>query len=245
LVFLPFKDLSLSFSYSEGIRVPTVQELFALGPFGSNPGLLAMKSRNYEIGLKTRLSSWLEGSLALFYMPVKDEILFVVTDPVNFIGQNQNIDRTLRRGVEVSLKGRYQKLLDGFINYTITKATFETDILLFSGQVKKGDELPLVPRHRVGLGINYHPAADLTVSLFGNYVGRQFLLNDEPNRFRRLADYFVLGSRLSYQWKDLTGYVTVNNLTNKKYSTSGIRVGEPFLVPAPGLNVFAGLSYRY
>ncbi len=245
LVFVPLKDLSLSFSYSEGIRVPTVQELFALGPFGSNTSLLPMQSRNYEIGLKARLSNWLEGSLALFYMPVRDEILFIVTDPLSGIGKNDNIDRTLRRGVEVSLRGRYGKLVDSFLNYTVTKATFETDVLLPSGQVKKGDELPLVPRHRVGLGVNFHPVEDLTLSLLGNYVGRQFFLNDEPNRFKKLADYFVLGSRVSYRWKDLTGYVTVNNLTNRKYSTSGILFGEPFLVPAPGINLFAGLIYRY
>ena len=245
LVFLPFKDVSLSFSYSEGIRVPTVQELFALGPFGSNPSLIPMKSRNYEIGLKARLSSWLEGSLALFYMPVQDEILFVVTDPVSGIGKNNNIDRTLRRGIEISVKGHFGKLLEGFLNYTVTKAAFETDVLLPSGQVRKGDELPLVPRHRVGLGVNFHPVEDLTLSLLGNYVGRQFLLNDEANRFKKLADYFILGGRASYRWKALTGYVTVNNLTNRKYSTSGVMLSEPFLVPAPGINLFAGLIYRY
>jgi iron complex outermembrane receptor protein len=204
-----------------------------------------MTSRNFELGAKGKIANWLEASLALFYMPVKDEILFVVTDPVNFFGKNENISRTLRRGVELSLKGRYRKWLDGFLNYTVTKATFETDVLLASGQVKKGDELPMVPRHRVGLGINLHPVEDLTISLLGNYVGRQFFLNDEPNRFRKLEDYFVLGSRVSYRWKDLTGYLMVNNLTNQKYSTSGIKVAQPFLVPAPRINLFAGLIYRY
>ena len=62
------------------------------------------------------------------------------------------------------------------------KSTFETDVLLFSGQVRKGDELPLVPRHRVSVGINTYPLERLTLSLFGNYVGKQFMLGDEPNR---------------------------------------------------------------
>ncbi len=245
LVFTPIKDLSFSFNYSAGVRMPTVSEIFAQGPFVSNPDLVPMTSRNFELGAKGKIADWLEASLALFYMPVKDEILFVVTDPVNFFGKNENISRTLRRGVELSLKGRYRKWFDAFLNYTVTKATFETDVLLSSGQVKKGDELPMVPRHRVGLGINLHPVEDLTISLLGNYVGRQFFLNDEPNRFRKLEDYFVLGGRLSYRWKDLTGYLMVNNLTNQKYSTSGIKVAQPFLVPAPRINLFAGLIYRY
>jgi iron complex outermembrane receptor protein len=204
-----------------------------------------MKSRNFELGAKANLRDWLDGSLALFYTPVRDEILFVVTDPINFFGRNENIDKTLRRGMELSLKARYQKWLDAFVNYTVTKATFETDVLLFSGQVRKGDELPLVPRHRVGVGVNTYPLDGLTLSLFGQYVSDQFMLRDEPNEAKKVADYFILGSRIAYQWKQWTGYVNFNNLTDRKYSTSGILVNEPFRVPAPGFNVFAGLSFRY
>ncbi|MGZ8464593.1 MAG: TonB-dependent receptor [Candidatus Binatia bacterium] len=245
LVYTPVNNLSFSFSYSEGVRIPTVDELFAQGPFGSNPDLKAMTSRNFELGAKAQLQDWLDASLALFYTPVRDEILFVVTDPLLFFGRNENISRTLRRGIELSLKARYQKWLDGFINYTAMKATFETDVLLFSGQVRKGDDLPLVPRHRVGVGINTYPIEGLTVSLFGNYVGAQFMQSDEPNQAKKIADYFVLNSRIAYQWKQWTGYVNFNNLNNRKYSTSGILVNEPFRVPAPTFNVFAGLSFRY
>jgi outer membrane receptor protein involved in Fe transport len=245
LVYIPLKYLNFSFSYSEGIRVPTVDELFAQGPFGSNPDLNAMTSRNFELGAQANLTDWLDASLALFYTPVRDEILFVVTDPVNFFGRNENIDKTLRRGVELSLKARYRKWLDGFLNYTVTKATFETDVLLSSGQVHKGDELPLVPRHRVGVGVNTYPLDGLTLSLLGQYVSDQFMLRDEPNHAKKVADYFVLNARIAYQWKQLTGYVNFNNLTDRKYSTSGILVDEPFRVPAPSFNVFAGLSFRY
>lgn len=245
LVFVPFKDLSLFFSYSEGIRTPTVTEIFAQGPFGSNPNLVPMKSQNYEVGAKARVRDWLDAALTLFYTPVTDEILFVVTDPSTFTGRNENISRTLRRGIEASLKGRYGKWLEAFLNYTVTKATFDTDVLLFSGQVKKGDELPLVPRHRVGMGVNVQPIDKLTLSLFGNYVGSQFLLNDEPNMGKKLADYFVLGHHIAYEWEQWTAHVTVNNLTNRKYSTFGFLGTEPFFIPAPGINVFGGVTFRY
>ncbi len=249
ITFNPYENLGFYFSYSEGFRVPVADEFAAFGPppfftpFVVN--LKPVRSRNFEIGMRGRIDSWLEGSLAFFYMPVRDEIIFLVTDPSTFTGQNGNIDRTLRRGIEASLKARFEKLFDVFINYTVTKATFETDVQLFSGQVSKGDELPLVPRHRVSAGINVRPLEGLTVSLFGNYVSKRFLNNDEPNNARRLADYFVLGSRLAYQWKDWTGHVTVNNLTDKKYSTFGTLGAQPFRIPAPGINVFGGLSFRY
>jgi iron complex outermembrane recepter protein len=245
LVYTPVKDLSFSFTYSEGIRIPTVSELFAQGPFGSNPNLLPMTSRNFEIGARGRWADWLEATLALFYMPVRNEILFIVTDPVNFFGMNENISRTLRRGVEFSLKGRYQQWVDWFINYTATKATFDTDVLLFSGQVTKGDQLPLVPRHRVSPGINVHPLEGLTLSLFGLYVSSQFLLGDEPNQGKKLADYFVLNSRIAYEQKYWTAQLMFNNMTNQKYSTSGILTNQPFFVPAPRFNVFGGVTFRY
>jgi len=257
LVYTPMKELSFYFNYSEGIRVPTVQEIFALGPFGSNLNLQAMTSRNFELGVKTQPVSWLEGSLALFYMPVRDEIFFIATDPLDpFSGRNENIDKTLRKGIEATLKGRYGQWLDGFINYTFTRATFDADFFVPGINfldpprlVKKGDELPLVPRHRVGTGINVRPMEGLTVSLFGTYVGKQFQLRDEPNQAKKLADYFVLNSRIAYRWRQWTAHVAFNNLTNRKYSTSGILVGNPFnesfRVPAPGFNVFSGLSFRY
>ena len=245
LVYSPLNDLSFYFSYSEGIRMPTVNELFAQGQFGSNPNLRPMTSRNFEIGAKGRWADWLEGTLALFYMPVRDEILFVVTDPINFFGKNENVSRTLRKGVELSLRGRYKHWLDGFINYTATKATFETDVLLFSGEVTKGDELPLVPRHRVSTGLNVHPVDGLTFSLFGTYVSSQFLLGDEPNQGKKLGDYFVLNSRIAYQQKFWTVQLMLNNMTDRKYSTSGIITNQSFFVPAPGFNAFCGVTFRY
>jgi outer membrane receptor protein involved in Fe transport len=246
VVYTPFQELSLSFNYSQGVRMPTVSEIFAQGPFGSNPNLQPMTSQTFEVGAKAQPVSWLEGSVVYFYTPVKDEIFFTVTDPIFFTGLNNNIKRTLRQGVEVSAKSRWGKLLDGFFNYSYTKATFETDVLLFSGLARKGDELPLVPRHRVSAGINWHPRDGLTLSLIGNYVGKQFMLNDEPNNAQRLADYFLLNTRIAYTWKNWTAEIAVNNLTDHKYSTYGVLgATQPSLVPAPGINAVAGVSFRY
>lgn len=257
LVYTPVSDLSFYFNYSEGVRVPTVQEIFALGPFGSNLNLASMESRNFEAGLKSKPREWLEASLSLFYMPVRDEIMFIATDPLDpFSGRNENINKTLRQGVEVSLRLHAEKWIDGFVNYTLTKATFEENFFVpginFADpprRVRKGDELPLVPRHRIGTGVNLRPLEGLTLSLFGNYVGAQYQLRDEPNEAKKMADYVVLNSRIAYRWREWTAHLTLNNLTDRKYSTSGILVGTPFnesfRVPAPGFNAFGGLSYRY
>jgi len=72
-----------------------------------------------------------------------------------------------------------------------------------------------------------------------------FLLRDEPNHAKKVADYFVMNSRIAYQWQQATAYINFNNLANHKYSTSGVLVSQPFRVPAPGFNFLAGVSYRY
>jgi TonB-dependent siderophore receptor len=246
LVYTPTSGLSFSFNYSQGVRIPTVSEIFAQGPFSSNPNLKPMQSQTFEVGAKMQPVTWFESSLAYFYTPVRDEIFFTVTDPVFFTGLNNNIKKSLRQGVELSARSRWGKILDGFFNYSYTKATFETDVLLFSGLAKKGDELPLVPRHHASAGINWHAIDGVTLSLAGNYVGKQFLLNDEPNQAKRLADYFVLNARLAYRWQNWTAHVAVNNVTDRKYSTFGaLGANQPSFVPAPGINAFGGISYRY
>ena len=251
VVYNPLPNLGFYFNYSQGFRTPTVSEFPAFDPPNFAPviaDLDPVRSQNFEVGVRGRLAHWLDGSVVFFYTPVKDEILFVVIDPATFSGRNVNISDSLRRGVEITINGRYGKHLNGFLNYTYTKATFETDVLLFSGQVRKGDEFPLVPNHRVGLGVSFLPTKGLTVSLFGNYVGRQFLANDEPNDFKKLDDYFVLNGKVSYNWKNLTGYITGSNLTNNKFETFGIVGGfpaQPFLVPFPTTTVFAGIKFRY
>lgn len=257
LVYTPAQDLNFYFNYSEGMRVPTVQEIFALGPFGSNLNLKAMTSRNFEIGVNSKPWQWLEGSIALYYMPVRDEILFIATDPLDpFSGRNENVKRALRRGFEASLKVRPFTWIDGFVNYSVMKATFESDFFVPGinfidppRSVRKGNELPAVPRHRLGTGVNLRPFDGWTFSLLGNYVSNQYQLRDEPNRAKKVPDYFVLNSRIAYQWRQWSTQIMLNNLTNRKYSTSGILVGDPFnesfRVPAPAFNVFAGLSFRY
>ena len=251
IAYNPFPNLGFYFSYAEGFRTPTVAELPAFDPPLFTPAVATLdpvKSRNFEVGVRGKLPPWLDGSIAVFYTPVRDEILFVVTDPSTFSGRNVNISRSLRRGVELSLKARHNTMVDGFINYTYTKTTFETDVLLFSGQVKKGDQFPLVPNHRVGVGVNVHPIDNFTVSLFGDYVGSQYLSNDEPNNFYKLDEYYVLNGKMSYRWDNMTAYITGSNLTNNKFETFGIVGGfpaQPFLIPFPTTTFFAGLTYRF
>lgn len=251
------QDIGFYASYSEGFRPPSADEIAAMGPFSANFNLRPVKSQNYELGGRARLGGWLEGSAAFFHTTVQDEIFFVLTDPTLGIGQNINISRSSRRGFEISMKPRYRELVDGFVTYTFTEATFESEFVLpkppfpNQQQVKKGDEFPQVPNHRLSAGVNYHPSPHWTLSLSALYVGPQFLFGDESNTEAKLPDYLVFNTKLTYQQGNLTAFLMGNNIFDNRYETRGILGTNPatsaldrFLIPAPGIGIFVGVSYR-
>ncbi len=237
-------DVVVYFSYSEGFRTPTVNELFAFAPFSSNPDLEPATSRTFELGTRTRMGEHFDGTLALFQTDVKDEILFVPTGL--FTGLNENVDETRRRGIELTLRGQYDGVVDGFLNYSYIKATFETDALLISGLAREGNDIPLVPRNRLGLGINVYPIEGLTFSLTGLYVSEQFLSGDAANVIKPLDAYGVMNGRVSYRRGPLTLFLQGNNITDAEYEVWGIPSrGTRFLMPAPGANFLAGAVLEF
>jgi iron complex outermembrane receptor protein len=245
LTYTPVSVLTLYFNYGEGFRVPTTDELFALGVGSSNPDLSPVKSRTYELGLRARPFGWLETTLALFLTDVRDEIIFDPTIPP--FGRNVNAPESRRQGVELGVMLRPHAQVDILFNYTYTDARFRTEATLATGVVEPGDRVPLVPMHRANGTITYRPLPGLELSLNGQYVSRQVLLNDEANQNSfRVQDSFVLNGRASYTWKYLTGFIKINNLTDAQYETFGIlNGGQVFLMPAPGINVFGGVTIRF
>ena len=245
LTYTPVPVLTLYFNYGQGFRVPTTDELFAFGVGFSNPNLKPVKSQTFEGGLRARPLQWLETTLAYFLTDVQDEIVFDPTVPP--FGQNVNGPKSRRQGVEVGVKLRPHETVDILLNYTFTDARFTSQATLSTGVVEDGDRVPLVPMHKLGGTVTYRPLAGLEVSLDARYTSRQILLNDESNQNSfRVQDYFVLNARASYTWKNFTGFLKVNNLTNTDYETFGILSGgRVFLMPAPGINVLGGLTIRF
>lgn len=257
LTLLLLETVSLYYNYSEGFRVPTTQEMFTLTGL-PNLDLKPVRAKNHEIGLKTRLGSQAEGSVA-FYHNTSNDIFFSCIVCTAFDGQNRNADDVRRRGVETTLKAKWNEYLDAVFNYSYTEAEFRSPInLSLTKMVQRGDEFPLVPNHRMGFIINTHPIKDLTLSLTGLYVGSQVFLNDESNANPRLPGYYIMNIRVSYEQKVpgglLSGFFLVNNVTNNHYFTFGSIAQntitgngglERFVVPAPSVGFFGGVSYRF
>lgn len=259
VTYLLSPESSVYFSYSQGFRVPTSNELFALGPFGSNPDLQAVRANNFEVGLKTKLATWGDLAFALYQANVRDEIFFtcVICDFSFGDGQNRNVPKSRRRGIELTLQARPNDFFEGVLNYTYSEAQFRSSFNLgAANRVEVGDSFPLVPKHRLIVTGTVHPIKELRVSLSGLYLSTQFLQNDEGNTRERLPGYFALNGRVAYERSvpggRLSGFLQVNNMLDNEYFTSGIfatNVGtgqiEAFVVPAPTITIYGGLSYRF
>lgn len=262
MTYLLTADTSAFFSFSEGFRVPTIDELFSLVG-SSNPNLNPVRSRNYELGVRKRLGDKAEGTVALFRSDVRDEIFFTcnVCDPLSpaFDGLNRNIDKSRRQGIEATFKVHPIRSFDGLVNYTFTEAQFLSPFSVSATkQIVPGHSFPLVPKHRLSITGNYHPLPDWTLSLSGLYVSTQFFLNDETNAQPRLPGYFRMDARVAYERAvpggRLSVFFLVNNILDQKYFTQGIiatntltggGASERFVVPAPGIAFYGGLSYRF
>jgi len=263
------------FSYSEGFRAPAFLELTCADPAAPCVGIQAgvapdtgffslrpVKASNYELGFRARPAPWLEGSIAFFRTDVKDDIFSVAGSsfdrPITIFFQN--VGDTKREGIELGLRGVYERL-EGYLNYSYTRATFEGAVELASPrtpgqaqQVRMGDQLPLTPNHRINVGLRYRLHKWITLSLNLTYVGDQFSRGDEANTQPKLDDYIVVNAGIDVRRDRFAGFIKINNLFNNEYETFGTFApnaklpGDPierFLTPAPPINVLVGASYRF
>ena len=84
-----------------------------------------------------------------------------------------------------------------------------------------------------------------TIVLTGVYVGKRPFVSDFPNAFDDQKSYMVLNGKIGYQWKSLTAFLNIYNLTDKRYAEYGSVSSFPAekaFYPSPGTNVLAGLK---
>jgi len=257
------------FSYGLGFRPPSFLELTCAGPGAVCPGLQVgvapdpllqpVVARNYEIGAYARPWPWLDLDASIYRTNVENDIFSVA--PTGTVGVFfQNVGSTRRQGVELAARARWGRLLEGSFNYAFTQATFQEEIELAtplppgSQTVSAGSTMPLVPKHRINLGLAWHPWPWATVSAGAVYVSSQFLRGDPGDTQAPLPAYWVVNGGLSARWRGFEATVTLNNLLNNKYETFGTFApdarlpGAPvvrFVTPAPPINVVAGLRYSF
>ena len=260
--------LSLYANYSQSYRAPTAIELTCANPEApcpiptaivDDPPLDPVKGKTWETGLRWSPTPTLQATLALYRTDLKDDIVFRNDPASQILGFFQNVDATRRQGLEFLLRGQWS---GGrwFANYTLTDATFEDDIELFTfaneerlGLVKAGDRLPLVPAYRVNGGVEMEILPHWWLSFDGAYVDGQYLRGDETNEHTKLDSYFVGNAQLAYKTERFDIFVRFENLFDEEYESYGAlfentldETGvERFLGPGAPFGAFGGVRVRF
>jgi iron complex outermembrane receptor protein len=189
----------------------------------------------------------------LFRIDAEDEIHL---DPFTAGVGNTNLPPTRRQGVE--LDGRWQpaRALRVSAGYAYTEAEFVAGRLdgspfaIGTDMSIAGRTVPLVPRHKLNLGLRWEAAPRTELSALLTAVSEQVLDSDEPNTLdHRIPSYYVADLKLAqrFPWGRLSA--TVNNLFDERYYTYAVRSAftpDRYAVyPLPGrtLSLIAELRY--
>ena len=177
----------------------------------------------------------------LFRIDTDDEILYNPTGGSFGFGANENLDgKTRREGVEFAVSLQPVDWIRLYGSYTYMDASVQ------GGQYKDKD-IPNVPKHRASLNSVFSLGNGVTIALNGVYIGTRPFISDFTNSFKEQEDYFVLNSKLKYQWNKITAFVDLNNLTDKEYSEFGTLSlfsfpVESALYPSLKFNMLFGVS---
>jgi len=229
-------------------RVATVDEIYSQfgGPlFDPKVAFLEPQtSMDREAGVE-RASSSHRIRAALFLMDLENEIRF---KPDTF--ENVNLDPTQRYGAEIDMGWRPSPSMEIGVSYTYTAAKFREGTQ--GGVSLAGKYVPLVPRQRAALTgrKSWNQGTSLYTAV--SYVGNQYFDNDQTNDFgEKMPAYLLVDVRLAHQVGRLRFSATVQNLTDRKYFSYGIRSlnpGTPTLFnayPAAERGIFLAAEYRF
>jgi outer membrane receptor protein involved in Fe transport len=232
LIWEPWTLSSLYASVGRSFKAPTLEQLFDNRPFMvpdpskpgefvsitlSNPDLDPQRGWNFEMGIRSEHGPVALGAVG-YYMPVEDEIGF---DLAEFT--YSNIEESLHWGIEVA--GEWQVLKYGELDlgYGLTKA-------LFRGADCDGNQINGVPVHSLTADISYAPpngpfAATRITRVMDRYL-------DEGNAYP-LDDYTRVDLRLGYALDPLSIGLSVENLLDAGYQSTGYLSSDQMGMPVP------------
>ncbi|HXZ41285.1 MAG TPA: TonB-dependent receptor [Terriglobales bacterium] len=234
----------LRFSYAEGFKEPRLEETFAGPPYSvPNPTLKPERTRAFETGFQQSLFQGRYSLAATYFNNLFHDRIDYATNPVTFIGQYVNVDKSFAQGAEVEFQGQIRSRLSFNSAYTYTS----TQILAapvctpanFCDPTTLGVGRPLLrrPKHSATLLLSYlgtRWGGNLRGSFVGPRADSDFLgfgINHAPGYVRAdMGGWYVLNSRM-------TAYVNIENVLDRHYN-------EVVGYPALGTNFRAGMRFR-
>lgn len=267
--------LAIYAAYGETNRAPSPVELTCADPeapcrlpnaFVADPPLKQVVAGTVEAGLRGSKCA-VAWRLGAFDVRSEDDILFISAGALTNQGYFDNVGRTRRRGLELSLTSdAADARLRWFLHYTWLRATFEDAFavpaahhpLATEGElaVAAGKRLPLVPARLLKAGATVRLQPRLTAKASVLAASAQRLRGDEANLGRQLHGYAVLNLGLDIRLAHgVSAFVEVNNALGERYATFGVFgdaedvlgetfAGRRFVTPAAPRGAWMGVVVR-
>jgi vitamin B12 transporter len=218
-------ETRLRASAGTGIKEPTMLESYSLSPFfRGNPNLEPERSRSAEIGVEQRFAhDRAKFELTYFDNRYRNIISLMTTDPITFEAQFANVGLTRARGLEAGFRASPVHAIQVRGGYTLLASRILASATPDDPIFGLGHEAFRRPRHSgfAGLTVNWNRiVGDLNGVFIGHFVDSDFGLFDPP--LTRNPGHRTWDARLNVTiTRQLTGTLSIDNLTNRDYS-------EPF-----------------
>jgi iron complex outermembrane recepter protein len=256
LLFAAQPWLHLYASYGKGFQTPLDSEL-AYRPDGTpglNFALRPARSNNGEIGAKFAAGSQLSADLAAFDTRTDDEI--VVATNSGGRSTYQNAGRTRRSGAQGSVDYRFAGKWRAQVAYTYIAALYidgyRTCVAAPCSKptllISSGNRLPGVPHSDAYARLSWGGELGWNANVSAQYMS-DIAANDANTAFAPAYAVFNVAGGYGAELAStrLSAFVRINNLLDRRYAGSVIvdDSNAGYFEPAPGFNVFAGLTATF
>jgi vitamin B12 transporter len=175
-----FSGTRLRFSYATGFKEPRLEETFAGPPYSQpNTGLKPERLCAFEAGLQqSMLQDKYVFAATYFNNLFHDQINYVTVDPVNFVGEYFNVNKSLAHGAEAELQARLRTRLLASAAYTYTSTQILENPAPINSLYNVGKPLLRRPKHSATLLLSYlgtRWGGNLGASLVGRRPDSDFL----------------------------------------------------------------------
>jgi outer membrane receptor protein involved in Fe transport len=248
----PLKWADIFANYSQGFRVPTIDELIPYAGYTQTSNLQPESSNSYEAGTRLRYRNWAAYKLSYFLIDINNEITYD-----NATYQNLNIAKTRRYGIEQRMDLTPIQEVKLYGSYTWTTAYVKSNG--GTSGFSEGRALGLVPANRFTLGGTVcplkrlgEPFDGLKFGLNGDFTGKQHPSNYEMTSQSTLnatgkAGYWIPGYSIwnfiaTYVWKEKEVYFKINNLFDERYYS---RSFSGTISPGYGTSIYPAGNYTW
>lgn len=224
-------------------REPNRDDLFA------NPNTEAEQLYDFEAGIEKTFGK-VSFNANLYYMSYLNQL--VLNGQINNIGEfiRINSGKSYRIGLEVAAAAKLSEQWNVAGNLTLSK----NENIDFRNETSDGIQdlgntpISFSPSTIANILINFSPAANISLGIQNQYIGRQFLDNTN-NTDLMLPDYFLADFNAKYTLKVNRTAVDfkflLNNIFNKKYVNNGYVYDGPIYFSQAGTNFMFGVSVHF